>query len=354
MLKAYRRHVKPCPHRTSFYLKCRCPLWVMGTLAGKFVRRSLDTRNLERAGFLLREIEDGARSLDVVTVEKACGRFLSDCEARGIGPAQTGKYKLLVAELKAEFGPQNIRNISVNDLRKFREKWKLAPITASKKLERMRTFFSFCVSSGWLGENPAKVLKAPSQKPQPTLPFSGDEWKKILWGLDTYCEVHPKVPAPIQAQLKGLVLLMRYSGLRISDAVSLKKDRISASKLFLYQAKTGHPVAVPLPSAVLRALEACDEGNPHYFWSGVGKLKTAITMWQERLKRLFELAGVPDGHSHRLRDTFSVDLLSRGVPLQTVSILLGHQSVKTTEKHYSPFVKSSQDALEAAVMRTWA
>jgi integrase/recombinase XerD len=42
------------------------------------------------------------------------------------------------------------------------------------------------------------------------------------------------------------------------------------------------------------------------------------------------------------------------VPLQTVSILLGHTSVKTTEKHYAPFVKASQDALEAAVRQTWS
>lgn len=72
------------------------------------------------------------------------------------------------------------------------------------------------------------------------------------------------------------------------------------------------------------------------------------------MKKVFVLAGIPAGHSHRLRDTFSVDLLSKGVPIQTVSILRGHTSVKTTEKHYSPWVKASQDALEDAVKATWA
>ncbi len=72
------------------------------------------------------------------------------------------------------------------------------------------------------------------------------------------------------------------------------------------------------------------------------------------MKKVFLLAGIPDGHSHRLRDSFSVDLLTKVVPLQTVSILLGHKSVKTTERHYAPFVKASQDALDAAVKGTWA
>jgi len=36
-----------------------------------------------------------------------------------------------------------------------------------------------------------------------------------------------------------------------------------------------------------------------------------------------------------------------------VSILLGHGSVKVTEKHYAPWVKARQEQLEADVRRTW-
>jgi hypothetical protein len=43
-----------------------------------------------------------------------------------------------------------------------------------------------------------------------------------------------------------------------------------------------------------------------------------------------------------------------GVPIERVSILLGHQSVRITEKHYNPWVRSRQEQLEADVARTWA
>src|SRR5579872_663949 len=42
-----------------------------------------------------------------------------------------------------------------------------------------------------------------------------------------------------------------------------------------------------------------------------------------------------------------------GVPLEQVSILLGHKSVKITEKHYAPWVKARQELLAANVRKAW-
>lgn len=53
------------------------------------------------------------------------------------------------------------------------------------------------------------------------------------------------------------------------------------------------------------------------------------------------------------RDTFAIELLLAEVPIDQVSILLGHQSVKVTEKHYAPWVRARQQQLESNVMRSW-
>lgn len=45
--------------------------------------------------------------------------------------------------------------------------------------------------------------------------------------------------------------------------------------------------------------------------------------------------------------------LLAGIPIDQVSILLGHKSVKITEKHYAPFVKARQDQLTASVRQVW-
>lgn len=49
------------------------------------------------------------------------------------------------------------------------------------------------------------------------------------------------------------------------------------------------------------------------------------------------------------RDTFAVENLLAGVPIDQVSTLLGHSSVKVTERHYAPFVKARQLQLQQSV-----
>jgi integrase/recombinase XerD len=149
-------------------------------------------------------------------------------------------------------------------------------------------------------------------------------------------------------RLRAFVMVLRYSGMRIGDTVGLSASSIIGNKLFLYTQKTGVPVNCILPDFVLRELEQTPRSTKgHFFWTGKSKLHSAVGKWQRRLKRLFALAGIDGGHAHRFRDTFSVNLLSAGVPLERVSVLLGHSSIRITERHYSPWVHSRQEQLEA-------
>jgi integrase len=105
---------------------------------------------------------------------------------------------------------------------------------------------------------------------------------------------------------------------------------------------------------MIEALEAASAGERLYSWTGRSKPKTAISHWQDLLKRVFEKARIQGGHAHRFRDTFAVELLARGVPLERISMLFGHRSLKVTEAHYSPWVRARQEQVEADVRRSWA
>jgi integrase len=67
---------------------------------------------------------------------------------------------------------------------------------------------------------------------------------------------------------------------------------------------------------------------------------------------LFKIAGIP-GNPHMFRHTFSVSLLEKGVPIEDVSILLGHSSLRITEKYYAHFSKARQVRLSELVRKIW-
>ena len=154
-----------------------------------------------------------------------------------------------------------------------------------------------------------------------------------------------------------MVLLLRYSGLRMQDAACLERKRLNDGRLFLYTQKTGTPVYCPLPPDVVKALEAVPNDHPDYvFWDGKSERETTVKSWNRVFRKLFATAKptIVGGHPHRFRDTFAVSLLLKGVQLPHVSILLGHASVKITERHYAPWVKARQEQLEAEVEKMWA
>jgi integrase len=153
-----------------------------------------------------------------------------------------------------------------------------------------------------------------------------------------------------------MVLLLRYSGLRMQDAACLERARLKNGKLFLYTQKTGTPVNCPLPPGVASALNDLPKVHPDYFfWDGRSERETTVKSWNRVFRKMFRSAepAIEGGHPHRFRDTFAVSLLLKGVELSHVSILLGHASIKVTERHYAPWVKARQEQLEADVQRTW-
>ena len=190
------------------------------------------------------------------------------------------------------------------------------------------------------------------------MPLIQAEMLKVLAACEKYVLQTNEAGRMNARRLKTLILLMRYSGMRIGDAVSLSADRLEGKRLFLYTQKTGVPVYTVLPDFVLKILEETPRvSEKHYFWTGNGTTESIVRSWQ-RLRDVFALAEVSKGQgnmlSHRFRDTFAVELLLTGVPIERVSILLGHQSVRVTEKHYNPWVRSRQEQLEADVAGAWA
>lgn len=121
-----------------------------------------------------------------------------------------------------------------------------------------------------VAECPVSDLKAPKVSMKPTMPLTHEEMGRILGAVDVYCQETPANGLENARHLRAFVLLLRYSGMRISDVVNLSAERFVGKRLFLYTQKTGVPVHVVIPEFVLRLLESTPlKSEKHFFleWS---------------------------------------------------------------------------------------
>jgi len=212
--------------------------------------KALDTHSWEQGEEILRALDPYEVPEDV-TVKEAGARFMADAESRNLCPESLGKYRGLVADLERFFPSRKVRAVSTDDLAKFRETWKLAPVSARKKLERLKTFFRFAHERGWTKGNVALPLKPPTAKPLPTLPFSDGEVEEILGATSAY--PNRGIYADRAAdRVKAFGLLLLNSGLRIQDAVTVAFERFDGNRLLTR----------------LRSIPPASSARP--FWSGRG------------------------------------------------------------------------------------
>ncbi len=364
MFLIYRRHRRRCKHkdRGREWRHCECPIHVDGFLNGCRVRVALKTRDWNRAQVMVRDMEAEGRSTvpvraDPMSLSEAWDKYLADLRARKRHESTVSKYDLLRRQMlnfAEKGGLRFLKQVDLDTLTTFRAGWRDGPRTSVKKLERMRAFFRFAQKRKWIDDNSAQDLESPRVPVSQTKPYEQAEWMRILTAVDQYPGAHGRSGQSNARCLRAFVLFLRYTGMRIGDAVSCRRNQLVRDRLFIYTQKTGVPVCTVLPMWVLDALEAVPRASEEFFfWTGNGKLHSAVGSWQRSLKKLFELAKVRGGHAHRFRHTFAVDLLLAGVPLERVSVLLGHQSTRITERYYAPWVRSRQEQLEADVRRIW-
>jgi integrase/recombinase XerD len=364
------RHKDKCPNKDDeVYRSCRCPKHLRYTVNGKQVRQSARTRFWKTAEDRRRALESSfAADASAVTLEsctrtttkRAIDLFITDKRTSGMTEQVIRKYERELGrfeafmEKRSKFLPHDI---TAEDITEFRKDWAAlypSSTTRGKVQERLRAFLKHCYNARLIDRIPQmgsiKVTTAP------TLPLSAQEYERML-------EVVPKALPETKkaARTRALILLMRYTGLSIRDAVTLERVEFMKDgnhyRVITARQKTGIHVSVLIPPSVADEVLAAMKLNAskkYIFWNtGTGKPQSAVTNWQHDLREVFRAAGMDEGHPHQLRDTFAVGLLEKGVPLEEVSKLLGHTSIKTTEKHYAPWVKARQARLDALVAATW-
>lgn len=146
------------------------------------------------------------------------------------------------------------------------------------------------------------------------------------------------------SSLDEFVLLLRYSGLRVSEALALAVSDIvwtadpsnklmGAYTLTVRESKNGSPRSVPVPAdkcgAFLGSRRSIAPPDERLFAFTQGEFNRR---W-DRGRRTMGLAGDDQFVPHALRHTRATELVRAGVPLPAVQKIMGHKSIQTTLRY---------------------
>jgi integrase len=150
--------------------------------------------------------------------------------------------------------------------------------------------------------------------------------------------------------LADIVAVLLLTGARKSEALNMRWEDVDfENRLWLVpRSKNGRPRYIQLGQ---RALDILQErrtdatGNPFVFPNPATGREYQCIFHCWRVAR--EAAGLPHLRIHDLRHSFASALVNEGVPLFDVQELLGHSSIKTTQR----YAHLSKERLQASARR---
>jgi integrase len=346
--------------------RCKCPLWLRW---GKSHKQSARTRSWEIAIKGARKLEEELelealgieqpKPPDHVTIDTALELYMADRAQRGI--KDSSKAQRLLGRLRDYAYRRNVillKDVSARMLTEWRATWTFNKESSGPAVawSIVQTFFRWAHSIDLIPSDVSSKLKSLPIVRKQVQPLTRDEMQGLL-DATSQCGF----TAEIVGRVRIFILLQRWSGLACIDAATLPRNLLRADDNLtqVHRTKTDAEVFIPLPPAVAKMLRAHANDHPDYFfWNPERMKKTSlICQFGDWLRLVFDKAGVKHGQqemlSHRFRHTFAVELLLADVPIEQVSKLLGHKTVRTAERYYSAWVKERQRKLEADVKQAW-
>jgi integrase len=157
---------------------------------------------------------------------------------------------------------------------------------------------------------------------------------------------------------RAMILLLRYTGLRMSDVATLARDRVRGDRIYLYTIKNGKPVFLPIPAFLREALDglptprATEGQSKYFFWSGNGITRAFIRGVTRTLARVFEISTVDGAHAHRFRHTLATALLEKGWTTEDVALVLG-STPDIIRRHYAQWTIQRQERISSLAQDVW-
>lgn len=205
--------------------------------------------------------------------------------------------------------------------------------SVTRFLASIKSFYTYLISTGTIGENPAKGIAAAKVE---------RKYPEIL----TSKEVELFLEQPQCVDSKGyrdhaMLELLYATGIRVSELIMLDLGDLNLPAGFIRCSSRGKERIIPLYQTAIKALQdyvknirpqlIADSGEKALFVNMNGERMSRQGFWKI-IKHYQEMAGIEkDITPHTLRHSFAVHLLENGADLRAIQEMLGHADISSTQ-----------------------
>jgi integrase/recombinase XerC len=214
------------------------------------------------------------------------------------------------------------------------------PVTVGRKLSSLRTFFRLLVRRKMVASSPVAALRGPKRARRLPTFLAKDETNRLL------TPVAGATPAE-ERRDQALFEVLYGAGLRISEACNLDVGDVtsdgSGGRVLVRQGKGRKDRIVPVGGKAWEAIEVYlphrgtllteRAPDPHALFLTRRGRRLGPREARRRLARRETLVGVRRVSPHALRHSFATHLLGEGADLRAIQEMLGHASLRTTQRY---------------------
>lgn len=209
----------------------------------------------------------------------------------------------------------------------------------ARKAASLRRYFAYALRRHLVDDDPARRLSAPSGEGRLPKVLGPGELAALL-GHQQGPEGADSVTLAVAARDDAIVELLYGSGLRVAeccdlDLGDLELDRGAVTVVGKGEKSRRVPMSEPSVDALSRYLEGRrallmkkDSPKEAVFFNRRGR-----RMSPRDVRRSVDARAASPTHPHALRHTYATHLLDGGADLRVVQELLGHASLRTTQRY---------------------
>src|SRR3989338_5398847 len=262
----------------------------------------------------------------------------------------------------ASLSGKSIKNLTIQDVRKYRvylsnrvdkKGLTLKRITQNYYVIALRSFLRFLIKNDHETLEPSKI-DLPKAESRSLKFLDRDQIDRLVISVDTQ--------KPEGKRNRAIVELLFSTGLRVSELVSLNRDKINLERReFGVIGKGGRARVVFISDRaaewIKRYIDARQDNFVPLFIRYSGreifenrgeKMRLTARSIERIVKKYVRAARLPvDATVHTLRHSFATDLLTNGADIRSVQEMLGHKNISTTQTYTHVTNKQLRDVHEA-------